>query len=59
MSSSSCAAVLVIVACVVLQALDLSVQLRTDSRQACLHQHRQAVACVAWSTPVETPARAG
>ncbi|MDI9274853.1 hypothetical protein [Stenotrophomonas sp. PFBMAA-4] len=59
MSSSSCAALLVIVACVVLQALDLSLQLRADNSQACLHQHRQAVVCVAWPGSVETPARAG
>jgi hypothetical protein len=59
MSSPSCAALLVIVACVVLQALDLSVQLRSDSNQACLHQHRQALVCVAWSGLVETPARGG
>ena len=59
MSSPSCAALLVIVACVVLQALDLSLQLRADSGQACVHQHRQALVCVAWSGSVETPACAG
>ncbi|MGE6334121.1 hypothetical protein [Stenotrophomonas sp. NPDC077659] len=56
MSSSSCAAVLVIVACVVLQALDLSLQLRGDSDQACLQHHRKALVCLAWPDPVETPA---
>ncbi|HYQ24063.1 hypothetical protein [Stenotrophomonas sp.] len=56
MSSPSCAALLVILACVVLQSLDLSLQLRTDSREACLQQHRQVLVCLAWPDPVETPA---
>ncbi|AWH54238.1 hypothetical protein C1924_14130 [Stenotrophomonas sp. ESTM1D_MKCIP4_1] len=59
MSSSSCAALLVIVACVVLQALDLSLQLSADRTGACLQQHHQALACLAWTGPVETPAVAG
>ncbi|MGF6419013.1 hypothetical protein ABH900_002516 [Stenotrophomonas sp. AN71] len=59
MSSPTCAALLVIAACVLLQALGLSLQLRADSGRACLQQHRQALVCVAWSPQVETPARAG
>ncbi|WP_313442652.1 hypothetical protein [Stenotrophomonas sp.] len=59
MSSPSCAALLVIVTCAVLQAVGLSLQLRTDSSEACLQQHRQELLCLAWSPPVETPARAG
>jgi len=59
MSSPTCAALLVIAACVVLQALGLSLHLRPDNGRACLQQHRQSLLCLAWSTPVETPARAG
>ena len=61
MSSPSCAALLVIAACVVLQALamGLSLQLHTRSGRACLQQHQQELACLAWTPAVETPARAG
>ena len=40
MSSPSCAALLVIAACVLLQALGLSLQLRPDNGRACLQQLR-------------------
>ncbi|MEF8764277.1 hypothetical protein [Stenotrophomonas sp. A3_2] len=59
MSSPACAAVLVIAACVVLQALGLSLQLRTDSGHACLQQHRQELVCLAWAPAVESTAGAG
>lgn len=59
MSSSSCAALLVIVACVVLQASGLSLRLCPDNGRACLQQDRQELVCLAWSPMVETPARAG
>ncbi|HDS1100659.1 MULTISPECIES: hypothetical protein [Stenotrophomonas] len=59
MSSPTCAALLVIAACVVLQALGLSLHLRSDAGRACLHQHRQALVCLAWTPMVETPARGG
>lgn len=59
MSRPSCAALLVIAACVALQALGLSLQLRTDSGRACLQQHRQDLLCLAWVAPVESSARAG
>ncbi|MBA0447155.1 hypothetical protein [Stenotrophomonas maltophilia] len=59
MSSPSCAALLVIAACLVLQALGLSLHLRTDAGRACLHQHRQELVCLAWAPAVESQARAG
>ncbi|MCO7463585.1 hypothetical protein NJF45_16950 [Stenotrophomonas maltophilia] len=59
MSSPSCAALLVIAACVVLQALGLSLQLRADNGRACLQQHRRELVCLAWTPTVESPARAG
>ncbi|HIE0128094.1 hypothetical protein [Stenotrophomonas maltophilia] len=59
MSSPSCAALLVIAACVVLQALGLSLHLRPDNGRACLQQHRQELVCLAWAPAVETGSRAG
>ncbi|MHC1655308.1 hypothetical protein ACODUL_18700 [Stenotrophomonas maltophilia] len=59
MSSPTCAALLVIAACVVLQALGLSLQLRPNNGRACLQQHRQELVCLAWTPTVETPARDG
>ncbi|AWB79388.1 hypothetical protein D7U87_03650 [Stenotrophomonas maltophilia] len=59
MSSPTCAALLVIAACVVLQALGLSLQLHPGNGRACLQQHRQALVCLAWAPAVESPARAG
>ena len=59
MSSPTCAALLVIAACIVLQALGLSLQLRPDNGRACLQQHHQELVCLAWTPAVETQARAG
>lgn len=59
MSSPTCAALLVIAACVVLQALGLSLQLHPGNGRACLQQHRQALVCLAWAPAVESPARGG
>ncbi|WP_295573236.1 hypothetical protein [Stenotrophomonas maltophilia] len=59
MSSPTCAALLVIAACVVLQALGLSLQLRPNNGRACLQQHHQELVCLAWTPTVETPARDG
>ncbi|WP_188248495.1 hypothetical protein [Stenotrophomonas maltophilia] len=59
MSSPTCAALLVIAACVVLQAPGLSLHLRPDDGRACLQQHRQELVCLAWTAVVESPARAG
>lgn len=59
MSSPTCAALLVIAACVVLQALGLSLQLRPGNGRACLHQHRQELVCLAWAPVVESGLRAG
>lgn len=59
MSSPTCAALLVIAACVVLQALGLSLHLRPDNGRACVQQHRQELVCLAWTPVVESPARAG
>ncbi|WP_303636331.1 hypothetical protein [Stenotrophomonas tuberculopleuritidis] len=59
MSRPTCAALLAIATCVLLQACDVSLHWRTDSGRACLQQHRQDVLCLAWAQAVETPARAG
>lgn len=59
MSSPSCAAVLVIVACMLLQAFGVSLHWRADSGRACLQQHKQDLVCLAWVQAVETPTRAG
>ncbi|MGZ0028579.1 hypothetical protein [Stenotrophomonas sp. S4] len=59
MSSPSCAALLVIAACVVLQALGLSLHLHPDNGHACLQQHRQELVCLAWVPAVETGSHAG
>ncbi len=55
MSSPSCAALLVITACLLLQAMGLSLQLRPDNGRACLQQHRQELVCLAWTPAVESP----
>lgn len=59
MSTSSCAALLAITACLLLQACGLSLHWRADAGRACLQQHRQDLVCLAWVQAVETPARAG
>ncbi|MBA0281020.1 hypothetical protein D7Y44_01025 [Stenotrophomonas maltophilia] len=59
MSSPTCAALLVIAACVVLQTLGLSLQLRPDNGRACLQQHHQELVCLAWAPAVESTARPG
>lgn len=58
MSSPTCAALLVIAACVVLQALGLSLHLRPDNGRACLQQHRRnwsAWPGPRWSNPRHVP----
>ena len=59
MSSPSCAALLAIAACMLLQAFDVSLHWRAESGRACLQQHRQELVCLAWTPAVESPARAG
>jgi len=48
MSSPSCAALLAIVACMLLQAFGVSLHWRADSGRACLQQHKQDLVCLAW-----------
>lgn len=59
MSSPSCAALLAIVACMLLQAFGVSLHWRAGSGRACLQQHKQDLVCLAWAQAVETSTRAG
>ena len=59
MSSPSCAALLAIVVCMLLQAFGVSLHWRADSGRACLQQHKQDLVCLAWAQAVETTTRAG
>ncbi|WP_251475800.1 hypothetical protein [Stenotrophomonas lactitubi] len=59
MSSPSCAALLAIVACMLLQAFGLSLHWRAESGHACLQQHKQDLVCLVWTQAVETSTRAG
>lgn len=59
MSSTSCAALLAIAACLLLQAFGVSLHWRADSGRACLQQDKQEIVCLAWAQAVESPTRAG